>query len=42
MTSSGKWAYYAPGNLGVQVAFGALEDCLASASEGVVIRGVRP
>jgi predicted aconitase len=42
MTSSGKWAYYAPGNLGVQVAFGELEDCLASASEGVVIRGVRP
>ena len=38
MTNSGKWAHYAPGNLGVQVAFGALEDCVASAAAGRVIR----
>ena len=34
MTNSGKWAHYAPGNLGVQVAFGNLEDCVASAAVG--------
>ena len=38
MTNSGKWAHYAPGNLGVDVAFGSLEDCLASAAEGRVVR----
>jgi hypothetical protein len=38
MTNSGKWAHYAPANLGVAVAFGSLEDCLASASEGRVLR----
>ncbi|MBA2302102.1 MAG: aconitase X catalytic domain-containing protein [Acidobacteria bacterium] len=38
MTNSGKWAHYAPGNLGVQVAFGELEDCVASAMEGRVVR----
>jgi predicted aconitase len=38
MTNSGKWAHYAPGNLGVQVAFGDLEDCLASAGAGRVVR----
>ena len=38
MTNSGKWAHYAPGNLGVQVAFGELEDCVASAAEGRVVR----
>ena len=38
MTNSGKWAHYAPGNLGVQVAFGELEDCVASALEGRVVR----
>ena len=38
MTNSGKWAYYAPGNLGVEVAFGELEDCLASAAAGRVVR----
>lgn len=42
MTNSGKWAHYAPGNLGVQVAFGDLEDCVASAAHGkVVIAGGR-
>jgi predicted aconitase len=38
MTNSGKWAYYAPGNLGAQVAFGELEDCVASAAAGRVVR----
>jgi predicted aconitase len=34
MTDSGKWAYYAPGNIGVDVAFGTLEECVRSAVEG--------
>ena len=38
MTNSGKWAHYAPGNLGVQVAFGELEECVASAVAGRVVR----
>jgi hypothetical protein len=38
MTNSGKWAHYAPGNLGVPVAFGELEDCVASAAAGHVVR----
>jgi predicted aconitase len=38
MTNSGKWAHYAPGNIGVEVAFGSLEDCVASAAEGRVVR----
>lgn len=38
MTNSGKMAYYAPGNLGVHVAFGSLEDCMASAEAGRVVR----
>jgi len=38
MTNSGKWAHYAPGNLGVEVAFGELEDCVASAATGRVVR----
>jgi len=38
MTNSAKWAWYAPGNLGVQVAFGVLEDCLESAATGRVVR----
>jgi predicted aconitase/predicted aconitase with swiveling domain len=42
MTNSGKWAYYAPANLGAQVAFGELEDCLASAAAGRVVRVTRP
>ena len=36
MTNSGKCAYYAPGELGVQVAFGDMAECVASAVEGVV------
>jgi len=31
MTNSGKCAYYAPGELGVQVAFGSMADCVRSA-----------
>lgn len=38
MTNSGKWAYYAPGNIGVDVAFGTLSDCVASARAGRVVR----
>ena len=38
MTNSGKWAHYAPGNLGCQVAFGDMEDCVASAALGRVVR----
>jgi hypothetical protein len=38
MTSSGKWAYYAPGNLGVDVVFGSLEECARSALAGTVVR----
>lgn len=36
MTNSGKMAYYAPGNLGVGVAFGSLADCVASAVSGQI------
>lgn len=38
MTNSAKWAYYAPGNLGVQVVFGSLAECVRSAVEGRVRR----
>ena len=38
MTNSGKWAHYAPGNLGIDVAFGTLAECLASAARGRVTR----
>jgi predicted aconitase len=38
MTNSGKCAYYAPGNLGVSVAFGSLAECVASARAGRVLR----
>ena len=38
MTNSGKLAHYAPMNLGVDVAFGTLSDCLASAAAGRVVR----
>ncbi|TDD57638.1 DUF521 domain-containing protein [Kribbella antibiotica] len=38
MTNSAKWAWYAPVNLGVNVTFGTLADCLASARAGVVTR----
>ena len=38
MTDSGKWAFYAPGNLGVEVIFGSLRECVRSAIEGRVWR----
>jgi predicted aconitase len=38
MTSSGKWAYYAPANLGVEVVFGSLEECIRSAVAGRIVR----
>lgn len=38
MTNSGKWAYYAPGNLGVDAAFGTLADTMMSAKAGRVVR----
>jgi predicted aconitase len=38
MTNSAKWAWYAPGNLGVQVVFGSLGECVESAVEGRVVR----
>jgi predicted aconitase len=34
MTNSAKWAYYAPSNLGVDVTFARLTDCLESAISG--------
>jgi predicted aconitase len=34
MTNSAKWAFYAPGNLGVEVVFGNLEECVRSAATG--------
>jgi len=38
MTNSGKCAYYAPGQLGVKVAFGCMAECVDSAVEGCVCR----
>ena len=38
MTDSAKWAYYAPGNLGLEVVFGSTEDCVESAILGRVVR----
>ncbi len=38
MTNSAKYAYYSPGLLNAQVAFGSLEDCVRSAIAGRVVR----
>ena len=38
MSDSAKWAYYAPGNLGVDVIFGSTSDCVESAVAGLVTR----
>ena len=38
MTDSGKWAWYAPANLGVEAVIGGLEECVRSAIEGRVVR----
>lgn len=40
MTDSAKWAWYAPGNLGVDVVYGSLSDCVATAVSGRIIRQV--
>lgn len=37
MTNSGKWAFYAPANLGVEVAFGNTRDCVESAVLGEMV-----
>lgn len=38
MTNSGKFAHYTPGNIGLQVVFGSLEECVRSAALGRVWR----
>ena len=38
MTNSAKWAFYAPGNLGVDVVFAGLDACVASAVSGDLVR----
>ncbi|HEX9728366.1 MAG TPA: aconitase X catalytic domain-containing protein [Gemmatimonadales bacterium] len=38
MTNSAKYAYYGPGLLGKQLAFGSLEDCVRSAVDGRIVR----
>ena len=38
MTNAAKWAYYAPGMLKVEVAFGSLRECVESAVNGRVWR----
>lgn len=38
MTNSGKWAWYAPANLGVDSVLGSLAECVASARAGRVVR----
>ena len=38
MTTSGKWAWYAPANMGINVVLGTLAECMASARAGRVIR----
>jgi len=38
MTNSGKWAHYAPANLGVDVVLASLTECVESARSGKVVR----
>ncbi|MBI1873356.1 MAG: aconitase X catalytic domain-containing protein [Acidobacteria bacterium] len=38
LTNSAKYAYYAPGLLKVDIAFGSLADCVRSAVEGRIVR----
>ncbi len=42
MTDSAKWAYYAPGNLGLDVVFGSTSDCVESGVAGRVVREQPP
>ncbi|MDW3219907.1 MAG: aconitase X catalytic domain-containing protein [Acidimicrobiales bacterium] len=37
MTDSAKWAHYAPGNLGIDVVFGSVDDCADSAVTGRLV-----
>jgi predicted aconitase len=37
MTNSGKWAHYAPANIGVDVLLGSIEECVNSARHGRVM-----
>ncbi|HEX7246476.1 MAG TPA: aconitase X, partial [Actinomycetota bacterium] len=41
VTNSGKWAWYAPGNLGFDVAFATLEECVESAVSARLVRDER-
>jgi hypothetical protein len=41
MTNSAKWAFYAPGNLGVGVIFAGLDACVAAAIAGSIVPGER-
>ncbi len=41
MTNSAKFAHYTPSNTGYEVVFGSLEDCVASATAGRVVRDDR-
>jgi hypothetical protein len=38
MTNSGKFAHYTPANTGYQVVYGSLEDCVATARAGRLVR----
>ena len=38
MTNSGKWAWYAPGNLGIATILGSVKECVASARAGRLVR----
>jgi predicted aconitase len=38
MTNSGKFAHYGPSNIGYEVVYGSLEDCVRSAVAGRVVR----
>ena len=38
MTNSGKFAHYTPGNIGFDVVFGSLEECVRTAASGTVWR----
>jgi len=41
VTDSAKWAWYAPGNLGFDVAFATLEECVDSAEAGRLVRDAK-
>ena len=42
MTDSAKWAYYAPGTVGLEVVFGSTRDCIESAVAGRLVRDLAP